>query len=392
MTNTLLSGLRILDLSRILAGPFCTQLLGDMGADVIKVEKPGIGDDTRLWGPPYVEPNHDGSPTESAYYLSANRNKRSIAVDMRTEGGQNTIKKLMSTADIVIENFKPGGLKQYGLDYEQIKLVFPSIVWCSISGFGQTGPNAHKPGYDLLAQGFGGLMSITGQADGEPTKVGVGITDICTGLYSANAILAAIHHRDKTGKGQRIDIALVDVQMACLANQGTNYLVSGASPKRQGNAHPNIVPYEVFELSDGYVIIAVGNDEQYQRFCTLISCETLATDSRFKTNALRVVHREKLIPLIAKRLLQMKRSELLLGMEKLNIPGGPIHSVGEALDSEQAYAREMRITLPHNGASQGEVELVGNPLKFSETPVSYRRAPPVCGEHTQEILDELADM
>lgn len=389
MTNGPLHGLRILDMSRILAGPSCTQLLGDMGAEVIKIERPGAGDDTRKWGPPYVEPATDGPPTESAYYLSANRNKRSVALDMASPDGQRTIRDLMAKCDVVIENFKPGGLKKYGLSYAQVAPENPSLVWCSISGFGQTGPNAHQPGYDLLAQAYGGLMSITGQAGGEPMKVGVGITDLCTGLHAATAILAALRHRDATGEGQQIDLALVDVQMAMLANQGTNYLVSGTSPTRAGNQHPNIVPYQVFEVSDGHLIVAVGNDDQYRRFCDLIGRNDLASDPLFLTNALRVENRDALVDILSRHLSGFERDALLDGMERAGIPGGPINTIAQALDGAQSRARGMRIEMDHPGAASGKVPLIGNPIKFSRTPVTYRHAPPTCGSDTDAVLGEL---
>ncbi|MCB1386387.1 MAG: CoA transferase [Nitratireductor sp.] len=384
-----LHGIRILDLSRILAGPTCTQLLGDFGADVIKVEKPGAGDDTRQWGPPFVTPADGGKPTESAYYLSVNRNKRSVALDIATEEGQALIRRLIAVSDVVIENFKPGGLDKYGLSYSQIAAAFPSVVYCSISGFGQTGPNAHLPGYDLMAQAFGGLMSITGEAAGEPMKVGVAITDICTGLYSASAILAALRHRDATGEGQQIDLSLADVQMACLANQGTNYLVSGVSPVRRGNAHPNIVPYQVFTASDGHLIVAVGNDEQFRRFCAILGIEALGDDPRFAGNSARVENRAELVPLLAERIAGFTRDALLARMAERKIPGGPINTVGEALESDQARARGMRIDMPHPDAAKGTVPLIGNPVKFSKSPVTYRYAPPKCGADTDAVLEEL---
>lgn len=392
MTSGPLQGLRILDLSRILAGPSCTQLLGDMGADVIKVEKPGAGDDTRSWGPPYLEARENVPPTESAYYLAANRNKRSVALDISTAAGQAKIKQLISVCDVVVENFKPGGLNKYGLSYGQLAAEFPHIVWASISGFGQTGPNAHRPGYDLLAQGFGGLMSITGEAEGPPMKVGVGITDLCTGLHAAIAILAALRHRDATGLGQQVDLALVDVQMAMLANQGTNYLTSGSSPTRQGNAHPNIVPYQVFEMNDGHAIVAVGNDDQYRRFCSLIERDDLAQDPRFETNALRIEHRDVLIKILSKHLKGSKRDALLQDMEAVGIPCGPINTIAQALESEQAIARGMQIIMPHPDAANGGVKLIGNPIKFSKTPVQYRYTPPKCGADTDSVLAELSNL
>ena len=388
MEKTALNDLRILDLSRILAGPSCAQLLGDLGADVIKVERKGHGDDTRKWGPPYVEPR-EGPATESAYYLAANRNKRSIALDFENAQDQQHLLALMETSDAVIENFKPGGLVKYGLDYTQLSERFPRLVWCSISGFGKTGPNAHRPGYDLLAQGYGGLMSITGEADGDPMKVGVGITDLCTGLHAAVAMLAALRHRDATGQGQLIDLSLVDVQMAMLANQGTNYLVSGNSPTRAGNQHPNIAPYQVFEVQDGHVIVAVGNDEQYQRFCALVGLPDLADDPRFTTNTLRVENREKIVALLAERLRDIPRDELLAGMDRNNIAGGPINTVGQILESDQANARGMKIAMAQDSAKSGKVPMIGNPIKLSRTPVTYRHPPPLCGADTEVVLAEI---
>jgi len=383
-----LAGLRILDLSRILAGPTCTQLLGDLGADVIKVERPGHGDDTRAWGPPFVT-HDDGTPTgESAYYLCANRNKRSIEVDLATPAGQATIRRLAATCDVLVENFKVGTLARYGLDHASLSAELPRLVSCSITGFGQTGPHAHRAGYDLLAQGFGGMMSLTGVPDGEPMKVGVGIADVMCGMYAATAILAALRHRDATGEGQHIDLALVDSQMAWLVNAGTHTLVSGQAPARRGNQHPNIVPYQVFRAMDGHLIVAVGNDRQYQRFCELIERPAWATDPRFATNAQRLAHREELVSLLTERLSHLPRAMLLAGMEERGIPGGPIHTVDEALASDQAAAREMVVTVPHD-PSGTEVRLLGNPIKLSRTPVTYRRGPPSCGQHTEEVLAEL---
>ncbi|MDD9721089.1 CoA transferase [Sulfitobacter sp. PR48] len=381
MSNASLGNLRILDLSRILAGPSCTQMLGDLGADIIKIERKGVGDDTRTWGPPFVTPK-EGRATESAYYLAANRNKRSVEIDFNDPEDLARLLALMETADVVVENFKTGALKKYGLDYSQLAERLPRLVWCSITGFGQTGPNAHRPGYDLLAQGFGGLMSITGEAGGEPMKVGVGITDLCTGLHASVAILAALRHRDATGEGQLIDLALADVQMAMLANQGTNYLTSGTSPTRAGNQHPNIVPYQVFEVRDGHVIVAVGNDEQYKRFCGLIGRPDLAEDPRFVTNPLRIENRHEIVSLIAKTLLDITRDDLLKGMEEKGIPGGPINTVGEALESDQARARGMKIEMAQEYAQSGSVSLIGNPIRMSRTPVTYRFAPPKLGTDT----------
>jgi crotonobetainyl-CoA:carnitine CoA-transferase CaiB-like acyl-CoA transferase len=384
-----LAGLRILDLSRILAGPTATQLLGEFGADVIKVERPGSGDDTRGWGPPFVT-GKDGAPTrESAYYLCANRNKRSIGVDIASADGAATLRALLAHCDVLIENFKPGGLAKYGLSYEDLRAEFPGLIYCSISGFGQTGPHREKPGYDLLAQAYGGIMSLTGEPEGEPMKVAVGIADVMTGMYASNAILAALRHRDATGEGQHIDIALVDCQIAWLINEGTNYLTSGQIPQRRGNGHPNIVPYQVFEMADGHAVVAVGNDAQFERFCALLNRDELARDPAYATNAARLENRAALIALLAEDLRSRPRDWLIEGMEARGIPGGPINRLDDVFASDQVAARQMKITMDHPLADQGSVDLIGNPVKFSKTPVSYRRPPPVCGADTDDILAEL---
>ncbi len=383
-----LEGLKILDLSRILAGPTCTQLLGDLGADVIKIERPGAGDDTRKWGPPYVT-GKDGKPTsESAYYLSSNRNKRSVAIDIASVEGAALIKKLAAKCDVLIENFKQGGLAKYGLAYDDLKEKLPALVYCSITGFGQTGPNAHRAGSDLLAQGFGGIMSLTGEPGGEPMKVGVGIADVMTGMYASTAILAALRHRDKTGEGQHIDLALVDTQISWLVNEGVNYLLSGKEPKRRGNQHPNIVPYQVFEVADGHIIVAVGNDSQFARFCGIIGAAELARDPRFTTNQQRLANREALLEIIARHMKMLGKDDVLSKMEDQGVPGGPINTISQAFASPQVQAREMIIEMPHESAKSGHVSLLGNPVKMSKTPVTYRRSPPLCGEHTDEVLEE----
>jgi len=383
-----LDGLVILDLSRILAGPTCTQLLGDLGAEVIKIESPE-GDDTRAWGPPFAL-DADGQPTDlSAYFMSSNRNKKSVAVDLTDPAVQEPLRALAGRADVVIENFKPGGLKKYGLDHETLCAAYPGLVYCSISGFGQTGPNRDKPGYDLMAQGFGGIMSITGEAGREPMKVGVGVADVVCGLYAATGILAALRHRDATGEGQHIDIALVDTTMAWLVNQGLNYLTSGVSPTRAGNAHPNIVPYQVFATSDGFVIVAVGNDSQYARFCDYLGQPGWATDPRFAINTARLAHRDILVPMIAAVLATRTMQHVIDGLEARKVPVGPVNTIEQALESEQAQARGMTITLPAAQTAAGEVRLIGNPLKFSRTPVSYRTAPPPKGADTEALLNRL---
>lgn len=384
-----LAGVRVLDLSRILAGPTCTQLLGDYGAEIIKIERPGTGDDTRTWGPPFLA-GQDGEPTmESAYYLSANRNKRSIAVDIASPEGADTVRKLVRHCDILIENLKVGGLKKYGLDYGTLSAEIPTLVYCSITGFGQTGPNAHRAGYDILAQAYGGMMSLTGEPDGEPTKVGVGIADVMCGMYAATAVLAALNHRNATGEGQYIDIALVDSQIAWLINEGVNYLTSGKEPIRRGNQHPNIVPYQVFATADGHVVVAVGNDSQFRAFCEILGVPELADDSQFLTNSARLENRDELIDILKPVIAAMKKGTLIAAMEARSVPGGEINTVPEVFESEQSIARDMKITMPHHLAASGEVNLIGNPVNFGRTPVTYRHAPPTCGEHTDEIIAEL---
>ena len=384
-----LAGLRVLDMSRILAGPFCTQLLGDMGAEIIKVERPVVGDDTRGWGPPYVT-TAEGSPTrESAYYMSTNRNKRSIAVDMADPSGAETLRRLAAKCDVVIQNFKVGGLEKYRLDYASLRAVKADLVYCSISGFGQTGPNANKPGYDLLAQAYGGIMALTGAPEGEPTKVGVGIADVMCGMYASNAILAALRHRDQTGEGQHIDIALTDSTISWLINEGVNYLTSGDEPQRRGNQHPNIVPYQVFETADGHIIVAAGNDAQFARFTALIDIPELAQDPKYATNSARLQNRVGLIAILEHRLKQLQKAPLVAAMEAAKVPGGEINTVAEVFASDQVAARDMKITMDHPLAASGQVELIGNPIKFSETPVTYRHAPPVCGADTDAVLNEL---
>jgi len=383
-----LSGLRVLDLTRVLAGPTCTQLLGDYGADVIKVEKPGLGDDTRGWGPPYVRTADGQDSHESAYYLASNRNKRSIAVDIATTEGADTIRKLARQCDILVENFKLGGLAKYGLDYATLKSASPELIYCSITGFGQTGPNAPRPGYDLMAQGYGGMMSLTGAPDGEPMKVAVGISDIMCGMYAATAILAALRHRDCTGEGQHIDIALVDTQVAWLVNEGVNYLLSGDLPKRRGNQHANIVPYQVFEASDGFVIVAVGNDAQFMRFCEAIGHGELAGNPDYANNTARTRNRTALIDTLIPILMRISKSELLEKLQGAGVPSGPIYDLEEVFASDQVAAREMKITMDHPLAASGKVDLIGNPVKFSATPVTYRIAPPACGADSDEILQD----
>ncbi len=386
-----LDGLLVLDLSRILAGPTCTQLLGDLGATVIKIENPKTGgDDTRTWGPNYAK-NVDGSPSDlSAYFMAANRNKRSLAIDLTTEDGQDTIRQLAARADVLIENYKPGGLKKYGLDHETLMPKHPGLVWCSISGFGQTGPNRDQPGYDLMAQGFAGTMSLIGPPEGTPYKVGTGIADVMCGMYATVGILAALRHRDATGEGQHIDLSLVDSTMAWLINEGTNFLTSGNAPKRQGNAHPNIVPYDAFPAADGHVLLAVGNDAQFARFCDAFGLAHLAQDPDFQTNLQRIKHRERLTACLHEALKPLPKAEILERCHAALVPAGPIHTVAEALSSSQAEARGTVEHVARADVAGGSVSLLGNPLKLSRTPVRYDRPPPRFGEDSAEVLADLA--
>lgn len=386
-----LSHLKVLDLSRVLAGPWATQLLADFGAEVIKVEKPGSGDDTRHWGPPWLK-DGSGQPTgTAAYFLCANRNKRSLTVDITRPEGQAIVRRLAQVADVVVENFKVGGLTAYGLDYASLSALNPRLVYCSITGFGQSGPYAHRAGYDFLIQGMGGLMSITGRADGEegagPQKVGVALTDILTGLYATVGILAALAHRERTGEGQYIDLALLDVQVACLANQALNYLVAGVPPKRMGNAHPNIVPYQDFPTADGDMILAIGNDAQFARFCELAGHPEWAVDARFATNAARVEHRALLIPLIRQVTVTKPTAAWIAALEAAGVPCGPINDLAQVFADPQVVHRGLRIAMDQPGI--GAVPQVANPLKLSATPVDYRRAPPPLGADSDAILAEL---
>ncbi|MDY0748536.1 CaiB/BaiF CoA-transferase family protein [Paucibacter sp. R3-3] len=386
-----LAGVRVLDLSRVLAGPWCTQTLADLGADVVKVERPGNGDDTRSWGPPYLKDDQGADTAEAAYYLGANRNKRSIAIDIANPAGQDLIRRFARGADVLVENFKVGDLARYGLDAATLMAENPGLVVCSITGFGQTGPYRERAGYDYAVQGLGGLMSVTGERDdlpgGGPQKVGVAVADLFTGLYSAVAILAALRHRDATGQGQRIDMALLDTQIAMLANLGANYLCTGRAPGRMGNAHQNIVPYQTFEASDGYLILAVGNDGQFAKFCEIAGRPDWAQDPRFARNADRVRHRDLLVPQIAAVLKTRPRQDWLGQFEAAHVPCGAINDLAEAFADPQVQSRDMTVAMPHPLTEQ--LRLVASPLKLSVTPVAYRRAPPLLGEHTRELLAEI---
>lgn len=386
-----LSHVRVLDLSRVLAGPWAGQVLADLGADVIKVERPGAGDDTRGWGPPYLKDQHGQATSEAAYFLCANRNKQSVTIDFIRPEGQALVRELAMKSDILIENFKVGGLAQYGLDYAALKSLNARLIYCSITGFGQDGPYAARAGYDFLIQGMGGIMSVTGHAEGEagagPMKTGVALTDILTGLYAGNAILAALAYREVSGSGQHIDLALLDVQVACLGNQAMNYLTSGIAPKRMGNAHPNIVPYQDFPTADGDMILAIGNDSQFAKFCAVAGHAEWATDARFAGNAARVQHREVLIPLIRQTTVMKTTTAWIAVLEGEGVPCGPINNLAQVFDDPQVRARGLKIDMPHPLA--GSVPQVASPLRLSETPVDYRRPPPLLGEHTEEVLRDL---
>ncbi len=381
-----LSGIRVLDLTRVLAGPWCTQVLADLGADVIKVERPGSGDDTRGWGPPFLRDAEGNDTAESAYYLCANRNKRSLTADLSTPEGQAIVRRLAMRSDVLVENFKVGDMARYGLDAATLRAANPRLVYCSITGFGQDGPYAHRAGYDFAVQGLGGLMSVTGAADGEPEKVGVAVADLFTGMYAAVAILAALRHRDATGEGQAIDMALLDAQVAMLANLGSHYLVGGEVPRRQGNAHANIVPYQVFAVADGHVIVAVGNDRQFARLCELLGEPALAQDARYATNAARVRHRDALVPLLQERLRTRPRRDWLALLEAAGIPCGPVNDIADVFADPQVRARGMVTEVAHPHAPA--LPLVGSPIKLSATPVRDGRAPPLLGQHTDEVLRE----
>ncbi|MEQ9345144.1 MAG: CaiB/BaiF CoA-transferase family protein [Thalassospira sp.] len=389
-----LSGLRVLDLSRVLAGPWASQTLADMGAEVIKIERPGAGDDTRGWGPPYARDAAGNDTSEAAYYLAANRGKKSLTIDITKPEGQDVVRQLVAHCDIVLENFKVGGLAKYGLDYASLSSINPKIVYCSITGFGQDGPYKDRPGYDFMIQAMGGLMSVTGAPDqepgGQPMKVGVAVADIFTGLYATVGILAALRHRDATGEGQYIDLALLDVQTAILANQAMNFLTTGKAPGRLGNAHPNIVPYEAFPTSDGYIILAVGNDSQFKSFCATAGIGHLADDARYATNRSRVAHRETLVPLIRQAMVMKSTDDWIAVLETANVPCGPINTLDRLFDNPQVKHRDTVRFLDHPTA--GKVPTVANPIKFSKTPIMDETAPPMLGQHSDEILRKVADL
>ncbi|MGE8142673.1 CaiB/BaiF CoA transferase family protein [Novosphingobium sp. NPDC080210] len=378
-----LAGIKVLDLSRVLAGPWSGQMLGDLGAEVIKVEQPGQGDDTRKWGPPFLP---DGS-RDSAYYLCANRNKRSVAIDLSRPEGQELVRKLAAEADIVLENFRVGGLAKYGLDYASLKAAKPDLIYCSITGFGQTGPDKDKGGYDFLIQGMSGLMSVTGEADGHPLKVGIPVSDLTTGLYATISILAALQHRNRTGEGQHIDLALLDAQMALLANQGSNWLNGGAEPRRMGNQHPTIVPYQDFACADGDIIIALGNDRQFRDLVAVLGLPEMAEDPRFATSAQRSDNREAMFAAINPAIASWKSEDLLAALEAAKLPCGKINTIPQALVQPQTVARELVQEIARDDGTP--VRFVGYPGKFSASPVTYRHAPPRSGQDTRTVLGEV---
>ncbi len=389
-----LSHIRVLDLSRVLAGPWAGQVLADLGAEVIKVERPGVGDDTRHWGPPYLKDAEGKDTSEAAYFLTANRNKQSLTIDFTQPEGQRIVRELAAQCDVVLENFKVGGLAAHGLDYASLKALNPRLIYCSITGFGQDGPYAKRAGYDFMVQGLGGLMSLTGRSDEEegagPMKVGVALTDILTGLYASVGVLAALNHREQTGIGQHVDLALLDVQVACLANQAMNYLTTGVPPKRLGNAHPNIVPYQDFPTADGDIILAVGNDSQFRKFCEVAGCTELADDPRFASNKARVANREVLVPMLRQTTVFKTTGEWISLLEQAGVPCGSINNLAQVFEDAQVKARGLRLDLPH--ALGCLAPQVASPIRLSQTPVEYRHAPPLLGQHTEQVLRSLLGM
>lgn len=389
-----LSHIRVLDLSRVLAGPWCGQILGDLGAEVIKVEKPGAGDDTRHWGPPYIKDAEGNDSREAAYFQSANRNKQSLTLDFTQPEGQRLVREMVAQCDVLLENFKVGGLAAYGLDYASLKAINPKLIYCSITGFGQTGPYAKRAGYDFMIQGLGGLMSLTGRPEGEegagPMKVGVALTDILTGLYATVGVLAALNQREQSGIGQHIDVALLDVQVACLANQAMNYLTTGVSPKRLGNAHPNIVPYQDFPSADGNFILAVGNDGQFRKFCEVAGIAGLADDPRYATNKARVANRAELIPQLRQATVFKTTAHWIALLEAAGVPCGPINDLQQVFADPQVQSRGLSFDLPN--ALGGRTPQVASPLRLSDTPVAYHSAPPLLGQHTDALLQRVLGM
>jgi crotonobetainyl-CoA:carnitine CoA-transferase CaiB-like acyl-CoA transferase len=386
--NGPLHGLRVLDLTRVLAGPLCTQLLGDLGADVIKVERPDIGDEARHFAPPYLRDEHGEESTESAYFAGTNRNKRSLTINLDHGEGQHLVRRLLAGCDVLVENFKTGTLAKRGLGYDQLKTDFPRLIYCSITGFGQTGPYAERPGYDSLIQAMGGIMSLTGEPNGEPMKVGVPIADIMAGMYAAVAVLAAVRHRQANGQGQFIDVGMLDTQVAWLSNQGMNYLATGKNPERLGNQHPNILPYQVVPTADGHIMVTIGNDAAFKRFCETSGCEHLLQDQRFNTNAARVRHRS-LVTETLNGIFQTKPAGYWLEqLERVKIGCGPINTLEQVFADPHVSAREMVLEMNHPATGDAPVKLIASPINLSETPVTYRRSPPMLGEHTEDVLRE----
>ena len=383
-----LDGIKVFDLTRVLAGPHCTQILGDLGAEVIKVERPGSGDDTRGFAPPYQSNDKGEQTSESAYYTGANRNKRSITINLSTPEGQALAKKLMADCDILVENFKTGTLERYGLGYDQLKSEFPRLIYCSVTGFGQTGPYAARPGYDGLIQAMGGVMSLTGVPDGEPMKVAVPICDLMAGMYATVGILAAVRHQSETGEGQFIDIGMLDTHIGWLANQGMNYLATGENPDRIGNMHPNILPYQVMPTADGYIVLSVGNDPTFERFCKLAECEELLEDERFQTNAARVSNRDFVTETLNEITIKKSSEWWLTELEKEKIGCGPINNLDQVFADPHVKARDMVVEMDHPTMGNKPIKLIANPIKLSKTPPTYRKAPPLLGQHTDEILGE----
>jgi len=392
--NSTLGHLRVLDLSRVLAGPWATQIFADLGAEVIKVERPGHGDDTRTWGPPYLRDEAGNDTADAAYFLAANRGKKSLTLNIASPEGSDIVRELARHADVLVENFKAGDMRRYGLDYAALSAMNPGLIYCSITGFGQTGPYHKRAGYDFIIQGMSGLMSVTGPADDAegsgPCKVGVPIADLMTGMYATTAILAALSHRERGGRGQYIDMALLDVQVGVLANQNMNYLATGRAPRRMGNAHPNIVPYQTFATSDGAINLGVGNDGQFSKFCKIARLEHLVIDPRFATHSARIVHRKELVPIVAQRIAECTSAFWVEALENCGVPCGPVNDLQAVFADPQVQARGMKIRLPHAGV--GHVDLVANPIKFSATPIKYGCAPPQLGQHTAEILSEVLHM
>ena len=388
-----LAGIQVLDLSRVLAGPWCTQILADLGADVVKVERPGVGDDTRHWGPPFLQDADGQDTTQASYFTACNRNKRSVTIDMASEDGQQLIRQMALQADVLVENFKVGGLAQYGLDYASLAALNPRLIYCSVTGFGQDGPYAERAGYDLMVQAMTGLMGITGRADSEPgggpLRVGVAVIDLFTGVYASTAVLAALHARQHSGRGQHIDMALLDVGMAMLANQGASFLATGNTPARQGNSHPSLAPYQDFATQDGSMLLAIGNDGQFARFCAAAGQPQWAQDPRFASNRLRVEHRQELIPAMQAVTRTRSTADWIALLEDKAVPCGPINTIAEAFEDPQVKARGIRKTLPRNaGDGISSIATVANPMRLSGTPVTYRYAPPTLGQHTDEVLRE----